>query len=87
MLESNAHMFPARAGLSIKVSDEKGTTMDRNDFITLELKPVLGDYADDFDVEGIFEEVAEYDGHGFTWKPEYVDTDALNDVLERFDRS
>lgn len=34
---------------------------DRNDFIELEILPTLGEFADDFDVDAIVDEVSEFD--------------------------
>lgn len=68
--------------------------MRKDDFIELEIKPFLGDYADDYDLDGIFDEVAEWDERlGYVWKSEFVDQDdgsthyetAYNKVLMRHD--
>lgn len=61
------------------------------DFIWFELVPVLGDFADDFDLEGIAWEVAEYDDRefvrGYVLAPEYHDPIALNQVIMRHDKT
>jgi hypothetical protein len=44
------------------------------EFIEREIEPTLIDYVDDYDMEAIFNEVAEFDEReGFVWKPEYED--------------
>lgn len=56
------------------------------EFIQTQILPILGDYVDDFDVDGIFDDVAEYhENDGWVWKEEYavVDYDALAEVLRR----
>lgn len=65
----------------------------KKDFITLEIEPLVGyDHLDDFDLEGIFDEVADYDPHdGFVWKAELCDGDddmrwdKVNEILKRHD--
>lgn len=61
--------------------------MNKDDFIELEIKPTLGDFVDDYDVEGIYDEVAEYVPlRGIVWKDKYAcDYDAYEDVLFRHD--
>ena len=63
--------------------------MTREDFIQLQIMPILGDYADDFDIDAICDEVSDYDERdGYVWKAEYDgDIDALNEVLSRHDKS
>lgn len=61
--------------------------MNKDDFIELEIKPTLGDFVDDYDVEGIYDEVTEYVPLcGIVWKDKYAcDRDAYEDVLFRHD--
>lgn len=60
----------------------------RQDFIDLEIVPTLGGYEDDFDLDGIFDEVAEYSGDGFVWKGEYDRNPSLYyDLLGLFEKS
>lgn len=40
------------------------------DFIEHEILPTLGEFADDYDVDGIADAVTEYNG-GYGFKPEY----------------
>ena len=66
--------------------NEAYATMD--DFIGQAILPTLGDFADDYDLEGIADEIVEFDGRSFRWKREYVDDiDAYNEVCQRHDRS
>lgn len=59
----------------------------REDFISDEILPTLGEYAGDFDVDAICDEVSDYDEReGYVWKDKYRDDiDAYSDVLARHD--
>lgn len=63
--------------------------VDRDEFIEREIVPTLGEYADDFDVEGICDEVSKFDPRkGYVWSQEYIDAlDEYNAVLARHDMS
>jgi hypothetical protein len=42
---------------------------NKDDFIQLEIVPLLGEYVDDFDLDGIFDAVSEFDpAKGFVWR-------------------
>lgn len=63
-----------------------------NDFVALCVEPLLGEFAGDFDVEAICEDVADFDPvMGYVWKDVFdpdsdgYDPDLLNDVLSRHD--
>lgn len=68
---------------------------DRRQFIDLELAPLCGDHADDFDLEAVFDEVTEYDpAEGFRFVQAIRDehelhgySETLNAALERHDAS
>ena len=60
----------------------------RDEFIQHEILPTLGDYASDFDVDAICDEVSAYDPReGYVWKDEYAsDEDAYWQLVQRFDK-
>lgn len=62
---------------------------NRDEFIEREILPMLGDYAEDFDVDGFCDEVSTFDPNkGYVWREEYVDAlDEYNEVLARHDMS
>lgn len=66
----------------------KMTTIDD---VIFDLTPFFGDFADDFDIEAIAREVAEWDDGEYKYKPIYddksdeYDDDAFNEVLMRHD--
>ena len=62
------------------------TTID--EFKYGEVRPYLGDFADDFDADEIAREASEYDGHGFVLRDEYDgDEDAFWALCMRYDVS
>lgn len=49
----------------------------RDEFINDQILPTLDDYAEDFDIDAICDEVSEYDPRdGYVWKEEYRDDEA-----------
>lgn len=63
------------------------TTFD--EFVEREILPTLGEYAGDFDVSGIADEVSEFDERrGYVWRPEYEhDIEAYSEVMRKYDVS
>lgn len=60
----------------------------RDEFIQREILPTLGEYASDFDVDAICDEVSVYDQReGYVWKDEYAsDENAYWQLVQRFDK-
>ena len=59
------------------------------ELIAAEIIPTLGEFADDYDLEGIAGEMSEFDGHSFVVKDEYGDGDDCRtyyEMIERFVR-
>lgn len=52
----------------------------KQDAIAQVITPALGDYADDFDIDQIFDATFEYDGKGFT---QIVDQDTFWAEVEK----
>lgn len=55
---------------------------DMNDFVSCEILPALGDYASNYDVEGIAYEVSHWDGHFLRVRPD-VDFERFWEIVEK----
>lgn len=61
---------------------------DRTEFIQRELLPLLGEFAGDFDIEGICDDVSEFDPvDGYVWRAGMDDIDAMNEILAAHDKT
>lgn len=54
------------------------------DFVESIIKPALYGKEDDFDIDGIFNEVALYDGNGYILRSKYEQPGAIDEVVARF---
>lgn len=57
--------------------------VDRQEFIEREILPALGEYAGDYDVEGIVDAVSEFDGRRGYFVPHTIDSELFWELVEK----
>ena len=59
-----------------------------DEFVEREILPTLGEFADDYDVKGLADEVSEWDDEiGYTWKLKYLDQEEYVKAMREYDVS
>jgi hypothetical protein len=61
----------------------------RTEFIQREILPTLGEYANDYDLDAICDEVSDFDEReGYVWKDEYASDEAAYwQVVSKYDNA